>query len=110
MTKAKVLTSTNITSTPNIDEITQKLAVDCELISMAINPMFCIYLGITTNGEIVCVHRNAEVFVKELFLTLCDVLEEEGISPKDREIIEKIRKTLLFEKEHSSNNTQTETD
>ena len=110
MAKVKVLTSTNIPTAPNIAEISQKLAVDCELISMATNPMFCMFLGMTTLGEIVFVHRNAEIFVRELFLALCDALEEEDISPKDKKLIKGIRKVLLPKEEHSSEETDANAD
>ena len=108
MAKAKVITSTNIPTAPNVSEITQKMAVDCELISIAVNPMFCTFIGMTPLGEIIFVHRNAEVFVRELLLSLCDALEDEGISPKDKKLIEEVKKILLSKEEHSSQESDTE--
>ena len=110
MAKAKVLTSTNIPTAPNVGEITQKMAVDCELISMAVNPMFCAFIGMTPLGEIIFVHRNAEIFVRELFLALCDALEDEEIPPRDKKLIKEIRKILLPKEEHSSQETDTDTE
>lgn len=91
------------------EEIASKLEVDCSLVADVVNPIFCFNLLLLPNGEVIWVHKNAELYPKEILLTICELLEGEAISAKDRKKIEEVKKVLLSpEKEETNQETSPE--
>jgi len=109
MAKAKVLASTDISTASDLSDITQKLAVDCQLVSMAINPLFCAFIGMTPSGEIIFIHQNGEIFTKELLLALCEALESEDIPDQTKELVKKVKELLSSEKKYAQQETHSNT-
>ena len=116
MAKAKIVALTGEVG-DFLSDLSTKMAVDCELISRTVNPLFCSQIVMTPYGEVIFAHKNADLFAVELVDAVVNALLDEELRPVDREKLEKIReliegirKELPFKEEHSNTDSDRQSD